>query len=187
MTQRYRLADQVKVANDLSNLLYKAGDALKAKPSDPLLLSPVLRAKLSDDLIGASAGALTHKPPAAVLETLVWVVEMAQDRATGADFNTPQEALDEHHALAFVADWLEAQGLDVAPIRGAQPTRAALADLVEARDKAQAELDALEAAARPAPEPVEIIAEVLREKDAQGYADDVISSLEAAGFKLVKA
>lgn len=180
MTQRYRIPDQVKVATAVSRLLYAAAEALEPNNT----MTPGARATLRGELIGASAGALTHKPPAAVLETLIWVVEMAQDRATGADFNTPQEALDEHDALAFVADWLKAQGMDVSPIIGAQPAADAIAELVAKRDAAQAELDALEAAAPP--EPLDVIADVLRYKDAQGDADDVLSALAKAGYQVVR-
>ncbi|AXQ68550.1 hypothetical protein HOU00_gp125 [Caulobacter phage CcrPW] len=185
MTQRYRLADQIKVANEVSNLLYSASDVVAvAAQYETTPAGQAKLAKLRSDLIGMSAGALTHKPPAAVLETLVWVVELAQDRATGADFNTPQEALDEHDALAFVCDWLKAQGQDVSPIIGAQPSSEALAKLVAARDAAQAELDALEVPALP--EAVDVVADVLRYKDAQGDADDVLSALARAGFKVVR-
>ncbi|AFU87882.1 hypothetical protein CcrColossus_gp012 [Caulobacter phage CcrColossus] len=69
---------------------------------------------------------------------------MAQDRATGSDFNSSQEALDEHDALAFVADWLEAQGEDVSPIRMAQPSAERLAALRQFAADEEAERAALE-------------------------------------------
>lgn len=185
MTKRYRLADQTKIANEVSSLLYAASEVVaSAAQYETTSAGQATLAKLRSDLIGMSAGALTHKPPAAVLETLVWVVEMAQDRATGADFNTPQEALDEHDALAFVADWLKAQGQDVSPIIGAQPSSEALAKLVAARDAAQAELDALERA-KPQ-DPVEVIADVLDDRDALDHAADVISALERAGYTITR-
>lgn len=185
MTQRYRLADQIKVANEVSNLLYAASDVVAvAAQYETTPAGQTKLAKLRSDLIGMSAGALTHKPPAAVLETLVWVVELAQDRATGADFNTPQEALDEHDALAFVCDWLKAQGQDVSPIIGAQPRADVIAEYREQAAKLEAERAALEVPALP--EAVDVVADVLRYKDAQGDADDVLSALARAGFKVVR-
>jgi hypothetical protein len=180
MTQRYRLAPSARVSRDLSNLLYRAAEALEPNNNN---MTPQVRAEIRESLIGASAGALVNKPPAAVLATLVWVVEMAQNRASENEFNSAQEELDEHGALAFAADWLEAEGLDVAEIRAAQPAAGYLAELRAKVADAQAELDALERA-KP-PEPVDIIADILDDRDAPALAADVLSALSRAGYAVV--
>ncbi|AFU88332.1 hypothetical protein CcrSwift_gp339 [Caulobacter phage CcrSwift] len=149
MSQRYRLAPSARVSKTLSDLLYAASEVVAtAAQYETTPAGQTKLAKMRGDLITESAGALVRKPPSAVLATLVWVVELAQARATENDFGNAQEALDEHDALAFVADWLEAEGVDVSDIRGAAPSAEALAELVARRDAEQEALDALE---RPVP------------------------------------
>lgn len=144
----YRLADQTKVANDLSNLMYGAALLLRTAANGEFDGSHKAAAlKAAESLIGASAGAHTHKPPAAVLATLQWVQQMAQERATDSDFQTAREALDEHDALRFVTDWLEAQGVDVLNIRAAELRREAREEYQAEAAREQEALDALEAAA----------------------------------------
>lgn len=189
---RYRLAVRDRFSRELAETLYQAAEAVaRVIPLVPESVPDERRAlgKVRADLLTHSAGALVPKPPSAVLATLVWVVEMAQDRATNADFNTAQEALDEHESLAFVADWLEAEGQDVTPIRNAQPTAESLAELAARRDAEQEALDALEAAAL-AEEPGDVITDALRPylgaTLAENHADDVLAALDRAGFTITR-
>ncbi|AFU86497.1 hypothetical protein D869_gp086 [Caulobacter phage CcrRogue] len=183
---RYRLPDMTAYGKGLSETLYAAFEALK-NPQAPY--KPGERARLIESLITYSAGAHTPKAPDSVLATLLWVVEMAQERATDSDFNTAREALDEHAALGFVTDWLEAHGLDVARIRGAELSAEARASLVEEADAEQAKLDALEAAQTgetPADVITEALAPFLGSTVAENHSDDVLAALDAAGFTITR-
>lgn len=187
---RYRLPPAGRVARELSETHFAAHDLLghvngaALTPDDARKL-----AKTRDSLMTFAAGAYTFKAPDSVLATLLWVVEMAQERATDSDFNTAREALDEHDALAFVTDWLEAHGLDVARIRGAELSAEARASLVEEANAEQAKLDALEAAQNPetaADVITEALAPFLGSTVAENHADDVLDALTRAGFTLTR-
>lgn len=184
----YRLTNAAKVANALSNTAYAAFELLGHV--NGAMLSTDDGRKLAttrDDLMTYAAGAYVAKPPAAVLETLLWVQQMAQERASDADFNTAREALDEHDALRFVTDWLASYDLDVTPIRGAELSADARATLQAEADAADAALDALEAA-KTSDDPGEVIREALAPflgaTSAETHADDVLEALDRAGFAL---
>jgi hypothetical protein len=152
---RYRLAPSAKVSSELSATHHAAFELLgnvngaALTPDDARKL-----VKTRDDLMTFAAGAYVAKPPAEVLETLKWVQEMAQARATENDFNSAREALAEHESLAFVTDWLESQGVDVTVIRGAELAPAVLTTIKVAADAEysaeQTALAALESASEDA-------------------------------------
>ncbi|ARB14234.1 hypothetical protein Ccr5_gp334 [Caulobacter phage Ccr5] len=187
---RYRLPNMAAYGKGLSDSLYAASEVVaRAIPAETSATGPAALENLRSALITYSAGAHTPKAPDSVLATLLWVVEMAQERATDSDFNTAREALDEHDALGFVTDWLEAHGLDVSRIRAAELNAEARALLVEEADAEQAKLDALEAAAL-AEAPGDVITDALRPylgaALAETHADDVLDALTRAGFQITR-
>lgn len=189
----YRLANSAKVSADLANTAYAAFELL-GSVNGAMLSSDDARklAKTRDDLMTYAAGAYVPKVPAEVLETLSWVQQMAQERATDSDFNTAAEALEEHDALRFVTNWLEASGVDVTKIRGAELDPEARAEY-EAEHAAEVEAGrlALESTLKAAAEPGDVIREALApflgSTVAENHADDVLDSLERAGFIITRA
>lgn len=186
----YRLANSAKVSADLANTAYAAFELL-GNVNGAMLSNDDARklAKTRDDLMTYAAGAYVPKVPAEVLETLRWCVEMGQARATENDFPTAREALAEHDALSFATDWLEASGVDVSDIRGAELTGEAREALEAEAAADQAKLDALERAALDA-DPSEAIRDALSYlggASSESITGEVLDALETAGFVIVPA
>lgn len=135
---RYKIADANKVGKDLTDTHYAASEVVASVLSGVLPTDRPALEKLRTDLITFSAGHYVPKPPTEVLTTLLGMVSNEQDRLTeNTDHSNPAATLAEHTAFAFVTDWLESFGLNVAPIRCNELSAKARAELEAAADAEQ--------------------------------------------------